>query len=736
MSPETGLLQRGIFRILHVAAGEQEGEPNFKYKFGIPRCACVSVPHDIGLDIMLVKVFTMLAQKTFLSALISSCLLSTAHAQEQQLDPLLVTASRLTATKTLPASVTIISAEQISRSPSRSLPDLLAENAGVNVRSLNEHKNSATVDIRGFGETAGQNTLILLDGRRLNDVDLSGVNYAAIPLQNIERIEIIRGSGAVLYGDGASGGVINIITKNPANTQNLAILSGSYGSDNFKEGNAFGSFSNEVIGINANINSISSNGYRDNNAFRQESGQLDIRVPLDQDELYLKLGGYKNKSDLPGVRNVNPSTGLNELSNDRRGSNNPDDWAEEQSEFITLGYTLQLSAQDVLVLDGSYRQRQQQSQFVFDGFGGAYSDTELNTFALTPRLIMDRQLAGKTMQIITGIDWYDYDYRSDRADFEANAGQPIHKLRVDQQSLAFYGQGSLAITDKTVLTTGLRTQQVRQAARDQFDPTASGGGFGSEAADLNNRQRENSFELGLWHQFDPNWSGYIRAGRSARFATVDELFQFNAQFQQVFADIKPQTATGGEIGVNYQSPQLTAQVALFQQNLEDEIRYNPVTFENENLDKTRRKGVEVSAAIPVNTWLTVTGNYTYLDARFRAGEFENQTIPLVPKHSYQLGFSANLPYEVQAALNWNHISATYFANDLNNDFGRKIPSYQTVNFKLSKAFHRLDLAITVNNIFDEKYYNFGVNGSAAVGNFNAYPLPERTVYATVSYQFD
>jgi len=678
----------------------------------------------------------MLPHKTLLTTLITTCLLSDAIAQEKQLDPLLVTASRLTSSQTIPASITIINAEQIARSPARSLPDLLAENAGVNVRSLSEHKDSATIDIRGFGETAGQNTLILLDGRRLNDVDLSGVNYAAIPLQNIERIEIIRGSGAVLYGDGASGGVINIITKNPANAQNLAILSGRYGSDNFKEGNAFGSFSNDVVGINANINSINSNGYRDNNAFRQESGQLDIRLPIGQDELYIKLGGYNNRTELPGVRNVNPSTGLNELRTDRRGTNTPDDWAKEQSEYVTLGYTNQLTSRDVLVVDGSYRQRQQESQFDFGGGFGSYADTELKTFALTPRLIMHRQLAGKAVHLITGIDWYDYNYRSDRADFETNSAQPIHKLRVDQKSLAFYGQGSLAITGKTVVSAGIRTQQVRQAARDQFDPTASGGGFGSEAADLNNRQRENSFELGMTHQFDANWSSFVRAGRSARFATVDELFQFDSQFQQVFADIKPQTAVGGEIGLNYQSQKLAAQIALFQQNLEDEIRYNPITFANENLDKTRRKGIEVSAAAPVNTWLTVTGNYTYLDATFREGEFENKTIPLIPKHSYQLGLSAKLPYEMQAALNWNHISATYFANDLNNDFGRKIPSYQTVDFKLSKAINKLDLAITVNNLFDEKYYNFGVNGSAAVGNFNTYPLPERTVYATVSYQFD
>ncbi|MEX0615601.1 MAG: TonB-dependent receptor plug domain-containing protein, partial [Methylophaga sp.] len=152
---------------------------------------------------------------------------------DKTLEPLLVTASRLGDITNQAASITVISAEDIRRSPSRTLPDLLAEQAGVNIVNTNEHKNSATVDIRGFGETAGQNTLILLDGRRLNDVDLSNVNYAAIPYQNIERIEIIRGSGAVLYGDGATGGVINIISKNPKNIGNQAIISTTAGSDDY-----------------------------------------------------------------------------------------------------------------------------------------------------------------------------------------------------------------------------------------------------------------------------------------------------------------------------------------------------------------------------------------------------------------------------------------------------------------------------------------------------------------------
>jgi len=682
----------------------------------------------------------MLLQKPLLVLAISAAIMPykavNGAENDKTLKPLLVTASRLGDISNQAASITVISAEDIRRSPARTLPDLLAEQAGVSIVSTNEHENSATVDIRGFGETAGQNTLILLDGRRLNDIDLSNVNYAAIPYQNIERIEIIRGSGAVLYGDGATGGVINIISKNPKNIGNRAIISTTAGSDDYLETNAFGSFANEFIAINANINHIESDGYRDNSEFKQNSGQLDFRIPLSDDELYLQIGSYDNETGLPGTRSVNPTTGINELRTDREGTNSPNDWAKERTEYLTTGYTAKLSDNDILVIDAGYRQRQQKSQFDY-GFGfGDYADTDLTTFSVTPRLIMNRQLANRDIQWIAGVDWYDYDYQSDRADFRRNSNQPVHQLDVQQQSLAFYGQGDLELTAKTNLTAGVRTQQVRLKARDQFDASASGGGFGSEAAPSNQTNRENSFELGLSHQFTQTFSGFVRGGRSARFGTVDELFQFDSGFQQVFSILEPQTALTTEVGFKYDTSQFSSQLSVFNQNLTDEIRFNPVTFQNENLDKTKRQGLELSAQAKLTETLRLSAAYSYIDAEFREGDLDGNQVPLVPEHTYHLGLTADLPWQSILSIHWNYTAATHFANDMQNDFGRKIPSYQTVDLKLAKQLDALEVALQINNLFDEEYYNFGINGSATVGNYNAYPLPERTMQVSVSYQFD
>src|SRR3970040_739539 len=114
------------------------------------------------------------------------------------------------------ASVPLLDAADVQKSAARTLPELLAEQAGLTMKDFYGNNAAATsIDLRGFGITGTQNTLILVDGRRVTDIDLSGVQWAAIPVSAIERIEILRGTGAVLYGDGASAGVINIITRSP-----------------------------------------------------------------------------------------------------------------------------------------------------------------------------------------------------------------------------------------------------------------------------------------------------------------------------------------------------------------------------------------------------------------------------------------------------------------------------------------------------------------------------------------
>ncbi len=114
----------------------------------------------------------------------------------------------------VPANVSVVTAEDIVNSTATNVAEILSTRSGIHVSDISGNKRNYSVDLRGFGESTSQYILLMVDGRRVNLDDLSGADWNTIPLDRIARIEIIRGSrGTVLYGDNATAGVINIITK-------------------------------------------------------------------------------------------------------------------------------------------------------------------------------------------------------------------------------------------------------------------------------------------------------------------------------------------------------------------------------------------------------------------------------------------------------------------------------------------------------------------------------------------
>ena len=131
-----------------------------------------------------------------------------AQEKEVTLEGVVVTGTRdVQEIRKIPANVTVITREEIERSHAQTTVDLLRSQAGVVVNDLRGTGKSVFMDVRGFGEIGPLNVLVLVDGRRVNEIDLSGVDWSQIPLEQIERIEILRGSGSVPYGDNAAAGV-------------------------------------------------------------------------------------------------------------------------------------------------------------------------------------------------------------------------------------------------------------------------------------------------------------------------------------------------------------------------------------------------------------------------------------------------------------------------------------------------------------------------------------------------
>jgi len=507
---------------------------------------------------------------------------------DQDQRAVIVTATRLDNTaEQARGFVTVITREQIEANPAQTLPQILSQQAGVTSRSFYGNNGArATVDMRGFGSTSGQNTLILLDGRRLNDIDLTTVDFSAIPLQNIERIEIIRGGGGVLYGDGAVGGTINIITRTPETQGYSGYAELTAGSYSHKEINAQLDNASGPWSMRLALQAIDSDGYRDNNDLQQRNLQGNVRYSGQGQEWYMNFSVDDQELRLPAGRTVQTAIGLNELENDRRGTNTPNDFANQDGYHISTGTAFDINSKTDAIIDFGYRSKDQQAFLDFGGGFTSYIDTTLSTWSATPRINLSHNLFGQAATTITGIDYYDSSYDSDRGQDESSS--PVHRIDMEQQSTAIYVDTSSNITPDTSYNLGARLQWISTDAGDQFDGTAPGGMFGSKAPDFDRSDRVHMLEAGLRHKLQPDLTVYTKAARSVRVATLDELYSFF----NVFTPLNPQTATGLDLGINLKRNDWSATANAYYQELKNEIHYNPGTFLNTNLDPTRRKGIE------------------------------------------------------------------------------------------------------------------------------------------------
>lgn len=661
----------------------------------------------------------------------------------EQTDKIIVTATRLDPDNSQARGyVTIITAEDIRRSTARTLPELLARQAGVITRSLFGNNGSrATVDIRGFGAASTQNTLLLLDGRRLNDVDLSAVDYSAIPLESIERIEIIRNGGSVLYGDGAVGGTINIITRIPDKSGTTAFVKAGAGNLDTRQVDAHISHNSGPLAMFFGAHRIRSDGYRDNNDLKQRALNTDIRYNRRNDELFLKAYWDDQDLDLPGVRNVNPGLGIDQPGDDRKGTNTPKDYADQRGYSVTSGYSHYWDSGAEAILDFGYRSKNQKAFFDDYLFGGTfadYLDTDLKTWSVTPRITLPHAIAGKTAQTIAGFDYYHSDYDSDRSLNENTSDMPIHRLDIDQKSMAGYVDTVVSLSDTLHFNLGGRVQRVEQDGRDKFDPTAPGAAdkFESKAPGFNDDHTEYLLEAGIEKQLIPSTAVYVKGTRSARFATVDEVFELDpATFQRTFSPLDPQIGKGADLGIKYRQGRLFGQANTYYMRFDDEIHFNPITFTNVNLDPTRRYGIELSGGMTLLKQLDIQANYTWMRSKFRDGPFDGNDVPLVPRHTASLMTTWRQSPATDITVALNYVANRYFDNDQTNNFDEKIPSYKTVDVMASHVYQDYRFTAKVNNLLDDKHFDYGVSSTFTPGVYNAYPLPERTLLFTVSKDF-
>ncbi|HWP27140.1 MAG TPA: TonB-dependent receptor [Xanthobacteraceae bacterium] len=658
------------------------------------------------------------------------------QAQDQQkiLPTIHVTTSRLD-NGIVGASTTVITAEEIARSPGESLQEIINRVPGVQSWSLFGAVNGAgtTVDIRGFGAAAASNTLVLINGRRLTDIDLAGVDFSAVPRESIERIEITRGSaGAVLYGEGAVGGVINIVTKTGSGLAPAARIDGALGSYGQREANAAARGSLGPFAAAVFSNYIDSDGYRVNNALRQRNVLGDFRYVGEHGSFYANLSLDDQHLGLPGARRVTLTT--SELVTDRRGATTPTAFAEKQGYNATFGATRRFGNWLELIVDGGVRSKEQRA--FSELFGFAASDArELTTLSFTPRFVARNNFLGIAARTIAGLDFYDADLVVNRSTLLSDP--PIHRYALRQRSFAAYGQTTLGLSPATDLSLGARVQRTQLAARDRFDPTAPGAFFfDAEANPLNTKEVNHALHLGVEHRFAPSFAVFGRVARSFRTPNVDErvgVAAFPVDFR-----LRTQTSRDVEGGVRLNLGALEIQSSVYHMWLENELHFVPFPplGANTNLDPTRRYGSETSALLQVNERLRLKGGFAYTRAVFREGPFTGNDVPLVSRWTANAGASWNIWHKhLVLDVVAKYVGARRMDNDQAN-FQPLIPAHTLVDVRIGGEAKNVFWSFAVHNLFNVDYFDYAVASASTFGTYNAYPQPGRTYMARLGVKFE
>lgn len=605
----------------------------------------------------------------------------------------------------IPATVTVITAEEIARTNAATVPDVLRLLPGVQVRDLYGSGNEQAVDIGGFGETADRHVAVVVNGRRINSVDMSSISWATIPVENIERVEVLYGSGSVLYGDNAMGGVINIITKEASAEGVHGRGELSYGSFNTLRGNADLDVVADRASFHAGYGHQESDGYRD----RSESAR-DILFakamfdPADHTALFLEGSYSRVDYQLPGALTKT------EMEADRRQAVNQKDEGDGSDLALVGGGSRDFGDLGRLRLELSYRDQNRDADM--DSWW-SFMTFKAKTLGVNPQYLLDHELAGRANRLTVGVDYYDTTYESWSGFTKATK---TNYNDFGKETLAGYLQDEYQLTGSLLVNVGVRYEK--------SDYELKVGGIGNSQDD-----GEQACNLGLAWNFAPASKLYARTYRSFRFPVVDEYVTYG-----VFnADLAPETARGYETGLQWQIGRglgLTARAFLVK--VSDEIAYDYLTSMNQNLDKTRHEGVDFGLTYHPLEMVSLMAGVGYLKAEFTDGANDGKRVPLVPEWKGNVGLNVQPLEKLTTGLRYTYVGKRYAGGDTGNSFA-KLDSYETVDLSVNYAATKaLEIFADARNIFDEKYAEFAFDYGFIDGY---YPLPGVAYYGGVRVRF-
>ena len=599
---------------------------------------------------------------------------------DEQRKTVIVTATRTaqTADEVL-SSVTVISREDIERRQARSVEDLLRGTQGISITNNGGPGKNTSVFMRG---TESDHILVLIDGVRAGSATSGGAAYGNIPIEQIERIEIVRGPRSSLYGSEAIGGVIQIFTRKGGKegfTPSFSIGGGSYGTFN---GSAGLSGRSKRGWFNMNISGKNTNGFNSCSGKPSPKG----------------AGCFTNEPDRDGYQNVAGSfragylfkNGLDIETNFMRSSGkvNYDGTYSNKSELVqqVFGGKARYSPFEfwkVTLAGGRSRENSRDFLGQEKNFISRF-DSRRDTITLQNDFTLN-----KSHLLTVGAD-YKNDTVSSSADFEVTSRNNL---------------GAFAQHQATVFKQDLELS-IRYDENEQFGGNVTGGaGWG--------------YTVTEWLRFTAN------VGTAFKAPTFNELYYPGGYSN---ANLRPEESVSYELGTSGKIKQTNWAFNIYETQIHDLIA-NDASWVPQNINKVRIRGFEGMISTQIKKW-QINTNLTLLDTQNKSsGINRGNILPRRAKESFRFDVNRKFDKFKLFGLSFNKytigtqllvVGQRY--DDLANT--RKLDSYVKLDIRGEYTLNQnWRLQGRIENISNERY---------ETASF--YNQPGRNFFITLRYQ--
>jgi iron complex outermembrane recepter protein len=587
-------------------------------------------------------------------------------------------------------SIKVITRDQIIESGANNVTEILQGQGALQITDLFGDGSRSVIDMRGFGSTGSANTLMLIDGRRINNTDLASPRLNNIFIKDIERIEITQGSSAVLYGDQAVGGVVNMITRRTTEFEAGVVL--EHGSYDYQSqlGHVSHKFENGT-GIRASAQRKRTDGFRDNNKTSYDNAFINLSYESDSSWIFAEYQRTDEELGLPGALTAT------ELAISRKQTLFPLDFNDSTSFSITPNWNFATE----------YTHRKDDVAGVLTGLS-LTQDRRQKSFS--PRIKGIVNIADRPLTVIVGSDIERNDYI---------LVSPFGSQIGDQDMDSIYGLATLPVNEFISITGGFRKAWHERALVD---------GFRFSPGDLL-KDRQTASTVGITINPTVSWRVFLKREDNYRFPLLDEEMNVFT----LSTPLETQTGVSYEIGTEWYNNWFQTSLTAYFLDIENEINVDPTAFlENINLDETEHAGLIYEIDLSPLEQLSIGAQYTYTKTEITAGTFADNDTPLVAEHQLHLNTS------YQFMKYWNLHAEMLFISDrtAGGDFTgslAELDGHEVANLNLKFDYGDFSASARGNNLLDEEY-----NGSASVNFFGAvgfYPAPERNFIMTVGYKF-